>query len=104
MSAEPIVAPVIETPERRAFYERISRQHLTPLWLSLANLVTPEPVSACTPAAWSFGDIRAAMLEAGRSITSCAPARRRSSTIRTRARARRSNRCGGGRSGTPAMA
>jgi len=39
------------------------------LWLSLANLVTPEPVSGCTSAAWSFGDIRAAMIEAGRLIT-----------------------------------
>ena len=69
MSSEPIAPPVVETPERRAFYERISRQNLTPLWLSLANLVTPEPVSGCTPAAWSFSDIRAAMLEAGRLIT-----------------------------------
>jgi gentisate 1,2-dioxygenase len=58
-----------DTPERRAFYDRISRKNLTPLWLSLANLVTPEPVSACQPAAWSFADIRAAMLEAGSLIT-----------------------------------
>src|SRR4029077_15672156 len=34
-----------------------------------ANLVTPEPVSACEPAAWSFADIRAAMMEAGGLIT-----------------------------------
>ena len=54
-----------ETPERLAFYERISRKHMTPLWVSLAKLVTPEPVSACQPAAWSFADIRAAMMEAG---------------------------------------
>ena len=58
-----------DTPERRAFYERISRQNLTPLWLSLANLVTPEPTSACRPAAWAFADIRAAMMEAGGLIT-----------------------------------
>ncbi len=37
MSSEPIAAPVAETPERRAFYDRISRQNLTPLWLSLAQ-------------------------------------------------------------------
>jgi gentisate 1,2-dioxygenase len=60
---------VTDTPERRAFYDRISRQNLTPLWLSLARLVTPEPVSACRPAGWSFGDIRAAMVEAGALIT-----------------------------------
>jgi gentisate 1,2-dioxygenase len=58
-----------ETPERLAFYERISRKHLTPLWVSLANLVTPEPVSGCQPAAWSFADIRAAMMESGSLIT-----------------------------------
>ncbi len=58
-----------QTPARLAFYERISQKHLTPLWLSLANLVTPEPVSGCQPAAWSFADIRAAMIEAGSLIT-----------------------------------
>lgn len=58
-----------DTPERRAFYERIGRQNLSPLWLSLADLVTPEPRSPCQPAAWRFDDIRAAMLEAGGLIT-----------------------------------
>lgn len=58
-----------DTPERLAFYERIGRKHLTPLWTSLAHLVTPEPVSGCRPAAWSFDDIRDAMLEAGGLIT-----------------------------------
>ena len=32
-----------ESAERLAFYERIGQQHLTPLWTSLASLVTPEP-------------------------------------------------------------
>jgi gentisate 1,2-dioxygenase len=58
-----------ETPERRAFYERISEQNLTPLWTSLAALVTPEPRSPCRPASWRFADIRAAMMEAGGLIT-----------------------------------
>jgi gentisate 1,2-dioxygenase len=62
-------APAAETPERRAFYERIGRKHITPLWVSLANLVTPEPASACQPASWAYGDIRAAMIEAGGLIT-----------------------------------
>jgi gentisate 1,2-dioxygenase len=61
-------APV-ETPDRLAFYERIGQKHLTPLWTSLAKLVTPVPVSACQPAAWTFADIRAAMIEAGGLIT-----------------------------------
>ena len=58
-----------DTPERRAFYDRIGRQNLTPLWTSLANLVTPEPRSPCQPASWRFADIRAAMMEAGALIT-----------------------------------
>ena len=65
----PPAATVHETPERLAFYERISQKHLTPLWTSLAKLVTPEPVSGCQPASWSFADIRAAMIEAGGLIT-----------------------------------
>jgi gentisate 1,2-dioxygenase len=58
-----------DTPERLAFYERISRKHLTPLWVSLSSLVTPEPVSPCQPASWTFADIREAMIEAGGLIT-----------------------------------
>lgn len=57
------------TAEREAFYARISQQNLTPLWLSLANLVTPEPISGCQLAAWQFTDIREAMMEAGGLIT-----------------------------------
>jgi gentisate 1,2-dioxygenase len=57
------------TLERQAFYERIGRNNLAPLWTSLAKLVTPEPQSACQPAFWSFPDIRAAMMEAGSLIT-----------------------------------
>ena len=58
-----------ETPERRAFYDKIDKQNMAPLWTSLADLVTPEPRSACRPASWRFADIRAAMLEAGGLIT-----------------------------------
>ena len=69
MSSQSRVPSTAETPERLAFYERIGRKHMTPLWVSLANLVTPEPVSGCQPATWSFADIRAAMIEAGGLIT-----------------------------------
>ena len=58
-----------ETPARQAFYDRVSQQNLTPLWKSLANLVTPEPRSPCQPASWRFAEIRAAMMEAGGLIT-----------------------------------
>jgi gentisate 1,2-dioxygenase len=66
MAAE---ARPVETPARRAYYDRIDRQNLAPLWTSLADLVTPEPRSACRPASWRFADIRAAMMEAGGLIT-----------------------------------
>jgi gentisate 1,2-dioxygenase len=69
MSTQPVATPPAETPERLAFYDRISQKHLTPLWTSLAKLVTPQPVSGCQPASWSFTEIRAAMIEAGGLIT-----------------------------------
>jgi gentisate 1,2-dioxygenase len=65
-----------ETPERLAFYERIGRDHMTPLWTSLAQLVTPEPRSRCLPASWRFAAIRAAMMEAGALITAAEAERR----------------------------
>src|SRR5438046_851132 len=58
-----------ETPERKAFYARIDKQNMTPLWAVLSGLITPEPKSGCLPALWHFHDIRAAMLEAGKLIT-----------------------------------
>ena len=69
MQTTPIAQPTADTPERRAFYDKIGRQNLTPLWLSLADLVTPEPRSPCQPASWRFSDIRSAMLEAGTLIS-----------------------------------
>jgi gentisate 1,2-dioxygenase len=58
-----------ETPTRKAFYARIDKENLTPLWSVLSALITPEPRSACQPALWRFDTIRAAMLEAGKLIT-----------------------------------
>ncbi|MFN7926223.1 MAG: gentisate 1,2-dioxygenase [Bryobacteraceae bacterium] len=59
----------LDTAEHRAFYQRIDASHMSPLWLSLANLVTPQPVSPCVPACWRYAAIREAMLEAGGLIT-----------------------------------
>jgi gentisate 1,2-dioxygenase len=69
MSTEAKGRSVAESSALLRFDERISQKHLAPLWRSLADLVTPEPVSACEPAAWCFADIRAALLEAGTLIT-----------------------------------
>jgi gentisate 1,2-dioxygenase len=69
MQIPSVKQPAADTPERRAFYNKIDKQNLTALWLSLADLVTPEPRSGCRPAWWRFDEIRAAMLEAGALIT-----------------------------------
>jgi gentisate 1,2-dioxygenase len=76
MRTESTMHDAADTPERRAFYAKIDKQNLVPLWTSLADLVTPEPRSACRPASWCFADIRAAMLEAG-SLISAKEAERR---------------------------
>ena len=57
------------TPERTAFYSKIDKQNMAPLWTVLGDLVTPEPASKCEAAIWHFDDIRSAMLEAGSLIT-----------------------------------
>jgi gentisate 1,2-dioxygenase len=58
-----------DTPERRAFYEKISKQNMTPLWTVMSGLITPEPKSKCRPFGWKFSEIRDAMMEAGTLIT-----------------------------------
>lgn len=58
-----------ETAERRAFYERIDKKNLTPLWTVLSGLITPEPRSACSPTLWRFDEVREALVEAGGLIT-----------------------------------
>jgi gentisate 1,2-dioxygenase len=58
-----------DTPERRAFYEKIDKKNMTPLWMVLNGLITPEPKSRCRPIGWKFSDIRESMIEAGNLIT-----------------------------------
>ncbi len=61
--------PPVETPERRAFYDKIDPKNLTPLWAVMSSMITPEPVSGCQPALWHFDDVKEALLEAGGLIT-----------------------------------
>lgn len=58
-----------ETPERKAFYEKIDRKSLTPLWAVMSNIITPEPRSACMAHCWRFAEARDYILEAGGLIT-----------------------------------
>jgi gentisate 1,2-dioxygenase len=57
------------TPERAAYYDRIGKQNLAPLWEVLKGLVPPEPKTPCVPAMWRFNDVRKMVLEAGTLIT-----------------------------------
>jgi gentisate 1,2-dioxygenase len=64
------------SPERRAFYERLDRKHMTPLWEVLGALVTPEPRPSCGPACWKYEEIRPLLMEAGTLITAAEAERR----------------------------
>jgi gentisate 1,2-dioxygenase len=50
---------------REAFYEKISKYHMAPLWEVIKYVVADEPVSKCVPAIWHFNDVKALVLEAG---------------------------------------
>jgi gentisate 1,2-dioxygenase len=57
------------TGNRQAYYDKISKKDLTPLWEVLRDVVTKEPKSKCVPNVWKFDDIKGLMLEAGDVIT-----------------------------------
>jgi gentisate 1,2-dioxygenase len=61
----PSTSTPVETPARKAFYAKIDKSNISALWNNLANLVTPEPTSACVPYLWRYKEVRAAMMEAG---------------------------------------
>jgi gentisate 1,2-dioxygenase len=54
---------------RGAFYRRLDRDNLAPLWEVLHALVTPQPQVACKPAYWNYKAIRPYILESGSLIT-----------------------------------
>jgi len=62
--------------ERQRFYDRISTQHLTPLWEVLGALVPPAPRSPAVPALWRYADLRDEVMQAGRLITASEAERR----------------------------
>jgi gentisate 1,2-dioxygenase len=55
--------------EREAFYRRIDKDNLTPLWEVLGALVPQRPATPCVPALWSYATVRPLLLDAGRLIT-----------------------------------
>ena len=58
-----------ETPERLAFYEKIGKHSMTPLWAVFSDIITPEPKSPCLAHLWKFDQAKEYLLEAGNLIT-----------------------------------
>src|SRR6202046_4386735 len=49
---------------RQAYYDRISKHDMAPLWEKLRDLVSNEPKTQCAPAIWRFKDVKAMVMEA----------------------------------------
>jgi len=54
---------------RQAYYDRIARHDMTPLWEKLRDLISNEPKTHCAPAIWRFKDVRALVLESAELIS-----------------------------------
>ncbi len=57
------------TAERKAFYDKIDKANVTPLWEVLHNLVTPTPNTPCKPYLWKWDTVWPWIKEAGELIT-----------------------------------
>jgi gentisate 1,2-dioxygenase len=68
-AADPALHAPSVADARRAFYARIGRLHMTPLWEVLGALVPPAPTSPVAPALWRYAEVREHVMEAGRLIT-----------------------------------
>lgn len=65
-----MMKPTTTRTEREAYYSRISKKHMAPLWESLHSLVPQYPSTRCIPAIWRYEDVRDAIMESGDLITS----------------------------------
>ena len=54
---------------RKAFYDKIDRANVTPLWEVLHNLITATPSTPCKPHLWKWDQMWPWIQEAGRLIT-----------------------------------
>src|SRR5262249_10003284 len=50
---------------RQAYYERIAKHDMTPLWQVMKNVVTKEPLTRCAPVIWHYDDIQRRGVESG---------------------------------------
>ena len=62
--------------ERKAFYEKIDKACVTPLWEVLHALVPPSPRTPCVPHLWRYDEVRPWLMESGRLITAKEAVRR----------------------------
>jgi len=62
-------APVANKAERDAYYARIDKKDMTPLWESLHTLVPKSPVTDCVPHLWQYNAVRDDIMESGELIT-----------------------------------
>ncbi|WP_395058102.1 gentisate 1,2-dioxygenase [Polaromonas sp.] len=54
---------------RKAFYDAIRAQHMTPLWEVLHALVPQQPATPCVPAFWAYEEVRPYLMASGQLIT-----------------------------------
>jgi len=50
---------------REAYYDRISKFDMAPLWKVMKSVVTKEPVTRCVPVIWHYDDVRSLVMESG---------------------------------------
>ena len=61
---------------REAYYERIAKHDMAPLWKVMNSVVTDEPVTRCVPVVWHYNDVKALVMESG-GLISAEEAKRR---------------------------
>ena len=69
--------PAIDTKAHRdAFYRRIAKANMTPLWELMSSLVPHRPQSPCVPAIWRYSEVRPWLMESGALISAKEAVRR----------------------------
>lgn len=61
---------------RKAYYDRIGVDHMTPLWEVLGALVPPQPRPTAVAHHWAYADVRQRVMEAGQLISAAEAERR----------------------------
>ena len=54
---------------REAYYGRIAKHGMAPLWKVMKSVVTKEPVTRCVPVIWHYEDVKSLVLESGGMIS-----------------------------------